>query len=226
MKGILYGVGVGPGDPELMTVKAVRLIREAEVIALPGPVPEETRAYQTAAGAVPEIQNKDLLPIQLSMIRDPAKRKAEQRHGAVQIEEVLQTGRNVVFLTLGDVTVYSTFSYLQELVEADGYPCELVNGVPSFCAAAAVLGTSLCQWDEPVHIYPAIHHGMNELPGDGTIILMKVGSRTRSIKDRLKQCGRGAMMAENCGCADERLFHHIDEIPDTAAYNSLIISKN
>ena len=70
MAGILYGAGVGPGDPELMTLRTVRLIRENEVIALPGPVAEETVAFQIAVQAVPELAQKTLVPVAMPMTHD------------------------------------------------------------------------------------------------------------------------------------------------------------
>ena len=70
MSGILYGVGVGPGDPELMTLKAVRLIRENEVIAVPGADVRETVAYKIAVQAVPELSGKELLPVYMPMTHD------------------------------------------------------------------------------------------------------------------------------------------------------------
>ena len=78
MAGVLYGVGVGPGDPEYMTLKAVRLIRENEVIAVPGPVAEETVAYKIAVQAVPELADKELVPILMPMTHDRA--VMEQNH--------------------------------------------------------------------------------------------------------------------------------------------------
>ncbi|MCC8141571.1 MAG: precorrin-2 C(20)-methyltransferase [Lachnospiraceae bacterium] len=225
MSGILYGVGVGPGDPELMTLKAVRLIRENDVIALPGKEPAETTAYKIAEGAVPEIREKELLAIYMPMVHDKEEQKRCHREGARQIESCLDEGKNVVFLTLGDVTVYSTFTYIQQIVEADGYQCELVNGIPSFCAAAATLGTSLGLWNEQIHIYPAVHHLEGELSEEGTVILMKSGSHMSEVKEQLKRSGRDAMMVENCGMKDEVVYHHVDEIPDEAGYYSLIIAK-
>ena len=112
MRGIAYGVGVGPGDPELMTLKAVRLIRENEVIAVPGKDAKESAAYKIASGAVPEISEKTLVPIYMPMIRDRAKITEEHRKGAKLLEEYLDQGKNVVYLTLGDSTIYCTFSYL------------------------------------------------------------------------------------------------------------------
>ncbi len=225
MKGILYGVGVGPGDPELMTVKAIRMIRENEVIALPGENPKETTAYQIAVEAVPEIKDKELLAIYMPMVHDQKEQKKYHREGAEKIESCLDEGRNVVFLTLGDVTIYSTFTYIQQIVEADGYECELVNGIPSFCSAAAELGISIGLWKEQIHIYPAVHNLTGELSDQGTVILMKSGSQMHAVKELLKENGRDAMMVENCGMEDEKIYRHVDEIPDTAGYYSLIISK-
>ena len=73
MRGIAYGVGVGPGDPELMTFKAARLIRDNEVIAVPGKTAEDSVAYKIAFGAVPEIAEKTLVPVFMPMVRDRAK---------------------------------------------------------------------------------------------------------------------------------------------------------
>ena len=70
MRGIAYGVGVGPGDPELMTYKAAKLIRENDVIAVPGRDPKEAVAYKIAAGVVPEIADKELVPIFMPMVKD------------------------------------------------------------------------------------------------------------------------------------------------------------
>ncbi len=225
MKGIAYGVGVGPGDPEYMTLKTVRLIRESEVIALPGEEPKETLAYRIAAGAVPEIAEKELLGVRMPMIRDRARLDEEHRRAVVPVEKVLDEGRNVVFLTLGDPTVYSTFTYLQHLLEADGYAVELVSGVPSFCAAAARLGVPLTEWDEPLHILPAAHDPDAAQGLPGTCVLMKSASRMPEVKDALRRSGRRVCMAENATMAGERLYRGVDEIPNDAGYFSLIIAK-
>ena len=112
MKGTLIGVGVGPGDPELMTLKAVRMIRENEVIAVPGKQPKETVAYQIAVQAAPELADKTLLPLYMPMTMDAEERENNWKIAADTAEQQLEQGKNVVFLTLGDPTVYSTFSYV------------------------------------------------------------------------------------------------------------------
>ena len=230
MKGIAYGVGVGPGDPELMTLKAVKLIKENGTIAVPGKVAEESVAFKIAAGAVPELADyaslgKELLAIEMPMTKDPEVLAAAHRKGAEQIERVLDSGRNVVFLTLGDSTVYCTFSYLQHILEEDGYTVELVSGIPSFCAAAARLGVTLTEWDEQLHVLPALHVEDELEKLSGTCVLMKSASRMPEVKRALEKSGRCVMAAENCTMEGEKLYRSAEEIPDDAGYFTLIVAK-
>jgi len=225
MRGIVYGVGVGPGDPELMTLKAIRLIRENDVIAVPGKVAKEAVAYQIAAAAVPELADKELVSVYMPMIKDRALIDAEHRKGAKLLEQYLDQGKNVVYITLGDPTVYCTFSYLQHILEADGYQVELVPGIPSFCAAAARLGLPLVEWDEPLHVVPAVHKTGDELDQPGTYVLMKSASHMAEVKDLLRSSGRDVQAVENCSMETEKVYRSVEEIPDDAGYFSLIIAK-
>ena len=99
MSGILYGVGVGPGDPELMTLKAVRLIRENQVIAVPGEEAEASVAYKIAVQAVPELAEKKLIPVSMPMTHDKEELRNNHQKAADQLEQYLIQGKNVVFLT-------------------------------------------------------------------------------------------------------------------------------
>ena len=225
MKGIAYGVGVGPGDPEYMTLKAIRLIKENDVIAVPGKVAEEAVAYKIAAAVVPEIKDKELLPIYMPMIKDRELIDQEHKRAAKLVESYLDQGKNVVYITLGDSTIYCTFSYIQHYLEADGYTVELVSGIPSFCAAAAALNTPLTEWDEPLHVLPGIHDLDNSMDLKGNYVIMKSASKMAQVKDMIRRSGRSAVMAENCSMANEKLYHSVDEIPDDAGYFSLIIAK-
>lgn len=225
VKGIAYGIGVGPGDPELMTLKAVRIIRTCGVIAVPGKVAEESVAYRIAAAAVPELNEKKLLAIYMPMTRVREQMDAEHRRGARMLETHLDRGEDVVFLTLGDPTIYSTFSYLQRILEADGYPVEIVPGIPSFCAAAARLNTPLAEWDEPLHVLPAVHRTENMLNQPGTYILMKSASHITEVKELLQRSGRDTFAVENCGMETEAIYRSVEEIPDDAGYYTLIVAK-
>ncbi|MCD8154291.1 MAG: precorrin-2 C(20)-methyltransferase [Clostridiales bacterium] len=225
MQGILYGVGVGPGDPELMTLKAVRLIRENEVIAVPGADVKATVAYQIAVQAVPELADKTLLPVYMPMTHNREELERNHEKGAADIEVYLRDGRNVVFLTLGDPTVYSTFTYIQKRVISHGYETRLVSGITSFCAAAARLNVPLAEWNEPLHILPAVHRLDCSLDQPGSYILMKSGKKMNQVKEILAKSGREVSMVENCGMENEHIYHHLEEIPDDAGYYSLILAK-
>ena len=225
MTGILYGTGVGPGDPELMTLKSVRLIRENRVIALPGPAATETVAYRIAVQAVPELASKTLLSIDMPMTHDQEIMNRGHERAAREIEEYLKQGENVVFLTLGDPTIYSTFLYVQKRIAALGYGTELVSGITSFCAAAARTGTPLAEWDEQLHIPPAVHRLDSALDLPGNYVLMKSGRKMQEVKKRLLESGRDVVMVENCGMENEHIYRGADAIPDDAGYYSLIIAK-
>ena len=205
MKGTAYGVGVGPGDPEYMTLKAVRLIKENDVIAVPGKVAKDAVAYKIAAAVVPELADKELVPIYMPMVKDRELIDAEHKKAAKLVESYLDQGRNVVYITLGDSTIYCTFSYIQHYLEADGYPVELVAGIPSFCAAAARLNTPLTEWDEPLHVLPAVHKLEDDLALGGNYVLMKSASQMAKVKDMLRRSSRKAVMAENCTMENGKL---------------------
>ena len=137
-------------------------------------------------------------------------KELEENHtkGAKALEACLDQGKNVVFLTLGDPCVYSTFSYLQHRVEADGYHTELVS-----------------EWNEQLHIVPAVHRLDSELTESGNYILMKSGKKMNQVKEILAKSGRDVLMVENCGMPEEHIYHGVEEIPDDAGYYSLIIAK-
>ncbi len=225
MRGRIFCVGVGPGDPELMTRKAVRLIRENRIIAFPGERPERSAAFRIAAAAVPEMAEKNHVAVSMPMTRDPEVMEEGHRRATTLLERYLDQGENVVYLTLGDPTVYSTFSYLQRLLEEDGYPVELIPGVPSFCAAAARLGIPLAEWDEPIHVIPALHRPEEPLDQPGTYILMKAGRHLAEIRENLRLSGRTAAAVENCGMDGEKTYRRAEDIPDEAGYFSLIIAR-
>lgn len=226
MKGKLYGVGVGPGDPELLTLKALRLIKEAPVIAVPGTVPENTVAYRIVVQAYPELAEKELLPIDMPMTKDHAKLRESHEKGAKAVAAVLDQGKDVVFLTLGDTTVYSTYLYVHHRVEEMGYDTEIVSGITSFCAVAARLNIGLVEKHEELHVIPASYQIDEALQLPGTKVLMKAGKKMAEVKATIKRLGASAVMIENCGMPNEKIYRSVDEIPEDAGYYSLIIIKD
>ena len=225
MSGIFYGVGVGPGDPELLTLKAVRIIKENSVIALPGSNPGETTAYKIALQAVPELKSKELIAIDMSMSKDMEILRSCHEAGARIIEEYLKQGINVVFLCLGDPSIYSTYTYIERILRKKGYITQMVSGITSFCAAAAEAGISLTTWNESLEIIPVTHSEI-ECKNNVNYIYMKAGKSLKDIKSALAETGKDIYCIENCGMENEHIYHGVDEIPDLAGYYTLVIAKN
>lgn len=225
MAGRFYAVGVGPGDPELLTLKAVRLIRTCEVVAVPGEQVRETVAYKIAVQACPELAAREILAVPMPMTKDPEVLERSHSEAARTVARELDQGRDVAFLTLGDPTVYATALYVLQRVEALGYDTEIVSGIPSFCAAAARLGIPLVEKAEELHVLPASYQIEAGLALPGTKVLMKAGSKLGQVRRLLVEQGADAVMVENCGMADERVYHGAQEIPEQAGYYTLIVVK-
>ena len=225
MSGRLYGVGVGPGDPELITLKALRIIKECGVIAVPGKEPEKSTAYNIVIKIYPELDKKELVGIHMPMTRDNAALKESHEEGAGILCRILDAGKDIAFLTLGDVTVYSTYMYLHKRVSEQGYNTEIISGIPSFCAAAARLGMSLAEKNEELHIIPASYQTEGALKLSGTKVLMKAGKKMPEIKETLIKSGSQAVMVCGCGMEDEQIYCGAENIPEDAGYYSLIIVK-
>lgn len=144
MTGTFYGVSVGPGDPELLTLQAVRLLRQCPVLAAPQTASGQMLALDIARRALgSELDGKTILPLQFAMSRDAAVLRASHETAASAVRPFLDAGQDVAMLNLGDVSIYATFGYLQEILQAQGYATAMAAGVPSFCAAAARLNQPL-----------------------------------------------------------------------------------
>lgn len=226
MAGKLYGIGVGPGDPELMTLKAVKTITACDIIAVPGTDYKESIAYKIAAGAVEMLDTKEIIAIAMPMVKDEAVLQENHQKGAKTVIDYLEQGKNVGFLTLGDVCVYSTYLYIHRLVEQAGYDTEIINGIPSFCAAAARLNIGLSEKAEQLHVIPASYQIEEALKLPGTKILMKSGNQIGNVKKQVKESNLEAVMIENCGMENEKIYRHVDDIDEQAGYYSLIIIKD
>lgn len=222
-KGTLYGVGVGPGDPQLMTLKAAQTAKECPVIAIPHKDREKCTALKIARGAVPELSEKELLPVDMPMTKDPEKLEQAYCAGAAAIAQVLAQGKSVCFLTLGDPTVYSTYLYLHQRVAALGYETKIIPGVTSFCAAAAELGISLCENREQLHVIPGTYTPEEALHLSGTKVMMK--NNLPKTLEALRTAGAKAAMVENCGMENQHVYPNLESIPEDAGYFSLLIVK-
>ena len=201
--GTFYGVSVGPGDPELMTLQAVRRLENCPVIAAPQTPKGGMLALDIAKGAV-DLSGKTILPLRFAMSLDPAVQKAAHIEAARAVKEYLDAGQDVAMLNLGDVSVYATFGYLQELLEAEGYKTVMLPGVTSFCAAEV-------------------------LAAPGAKVLMKSGRQLPETLAALADAGllsRSAMVC-NCGLPNEEVWPDLTDYDParSAGYFAAILVK-
>ena len=227
--GLLYGVGLGPGDPELVTVKALRILRGCDVLVLPEKEKAGCRAWQIARAACPELEDKEALCLPFPMTRNPAARDAVLEENWVRLKALLESGKDLAFLTIGDPGVYSTFSYMALRAEQDGCRTAVIPGVASFTACAASLSMSLVLEDAPLHLIPGDRDPEHALQLDGTKVFMKLGRRMPALKEALlplERDGRVTVDAvSDCG-PGERLYRGSAALPEDAPYMTTVIVKS
>ena len=227
IKGTFYCVGVGPGDPELMTLKGVRTLEACPVIAAPRTRSGEMLALDIAKGGA-RLEDKLILPIDFSMTRDEDRRRGEYEAGARAIAGHLAAGRDVAMVNLGDVSIYATCGRMMELVKGKGFRTRMIPGVPSFCAVAARLGESLTEDSAPLHIFPAGDPGLEEaLSLGGTKVLMKSGRQLPGVIDALDRAGalgRSALV-ENCGLPGERVAAPLARDTVSGYFSTVVVKE-
>lgn len=224
-KGMLYGVGVGPGDPELLTLKGARILEQADVVAVPDKGAGEKTALNIVAGY---IKGKTILNCPTPMVRDKERLDQAYTEIADQVCALLDQGKTVAFITLGDPTVYSTYIYVHKKVLTRGYRAELVPGVPSFCAVAARLGTALCEGSQRLLIVPASHEAGDTMQVKANKVFMKAGRAIGELREELRVNGllEQASMVSNCGMEGERVYEHFADLEDGSGYFSVVLVKD
>ena len=239
-RGTFYGIGVGPGDPELITVKALKIIKSSPIIAAPrtgnGDMVALDIVWRTGilseSAEIAEEFDKKILAMDLTMDKDPAKRKENYRKNAEAAASYLDNGQDVAMVTLGDVSLYSTVHYIADELISRGYEIIMVPGVPSFSAAAASLAIPLAEMDAPVHIIPSVRNNSDDyLDLPGTKVLMKAGRHLHRTLDELDR--RGLLdvtsLAVNCGMDDEILIKKLGDdepLPDKTGYFTTVIVRD
>lgn len=222
-QGVFYSVGVGPGDPKLMTFLAAETISGCPVIALPDSGAGDNAAQQIAA---PWLEGKELLFCPMPMTRDRIKLLAAREESAAKVAAVLEQGKDVAFLTLGDSSIYATPMYLHRILKEKGYRTKMIPGIPSFCAVAASLDIPLCEGGEPLHVIPASYLDLDQaLSLPGTKVLMKSGKSIAEVKKRIDENTMTAMAVERCGMEGEKRHITLDTLQDNASYFSVVVVK-
>jgi len=233
--GILYGIGVGPGDPELLTIKALRLLKAAPVVFTPV-------ARAGARSLARSIVEKYLEPSRQQIVElvfdmhDEHEGQAMRWHAnARTIADSLASGTNAVFLTEGDPMLYSTFVHVARALAAQHPDVKIVpvSGISAVHAAAAAAGVPLADGDERLAVLPATYEGerlRDVLETFDTVVLLKVASVFDSVLDMLEQLGivEGAILVTRCGWPEEQVVIDVRTLRGQRLdyFSTLIVRRN
>lgn len=231
--GRLYGIGVGPGDPELLTLKARRILEEIDLLFVPkSRMEKRSVALSIVSQAVPkQWQCIDLL---MPMTSDQSQLEQHWEESAIQVVDMLGSGRDGAFITLGDPTLFSTFTYLLKHImnREPEVQVEIIPGISAVNSVAAYLQQPLAEGDENLVIVPALQ-GQEALEDIinrfDNIVLMKAGRQVKKICAVLEEHGSGkqAQLVSRCGFSDAFVSHDLRSLQgEELDYLSTVIIKN
>lgn len=229
----LYGIGVGPGDPELLTLKAHRILNEADVIFCP-----EKRsgagsfAFDIIKGLLEDTKAK-IVNLVYPMHYHGALLREMWEKNAACIAENLEGDRIGAFITLGDPSVYSTFMYTLPYIEAAGVEVEVVPGITSFCAVADRMKMPLVAWDEDLLVAPVRKNSSEELGKvlreHDNVVLMKPSTDQQALLQALREnhLEDRFVLVTKSGTGEERLVTDFSDLEqyDIPYLSTVIIKK-
>lgn len=241
--GRFFGIGVGPGDPELITLKALKLLKEIRVIAVPSAKPVSKDNGNSSRGMAREIveslldsaalSEKEFLELYLPMTRDEEELKAAREAAASSLAEELSHGKDVAFVTLGDPMLFSTFSPLFSLIEKDlpGIEILVVPGISSVNASSALLKGPLASSNERVAVLPApgnMAEVEKALEDFDTVVLLKINSVIDELLELLESKGltKNAAIVKKVTWPDEEVITDLTKIGNKkVGYFSIMVVR-
>ncbi|MEG1002878.1 cobalt-factor II C(20)-methyltransferase [Clostridium sp.] len=216
----LYGIGVGPGDTELITVKAVRIIKECDVIVAPSAMAGGVSiALETVKEYIED--GTEVVVKQFPMGGKDQEAKIKEAYDF--IEDKLKEGKNVCFLTIGDPFVYSTYIYLLNNMQKKHFNVETVPGITSFCAAASIVERTLVIGDNRLTILPASK--VNEITDEKYVVIMKVYKKEEEVLNLLEEKGFDYVYVSRAGREGQLTLTDREEILNCRDYMSLILAS-
>ena len=224
MTGKLYGVGLGPGDPELVTLRAYRLISEAEVIAYPSLAGGDSFARAIAADMIPVGTQEIVMDVPMTTAREPAQEAYDA--GSAEIAAALDAGKDVICLCEGDPFFYGSFMYIFARLSGQ-YDTEVVPGITSITACAARAGLPLAARNERLTVLPGPlpeDELRARISGAESVVIMKVGRHLNKIRNVIADLGYtdGAVYVERASLPDE-VICPLSQAPEKAPYFSMIL---
>jgi len=230
--GVLYGIGVGPGDPELISMKGAKILSQCQHVFVPKASCEGDSTALTIASRylTPESQVHELL---FPMVTDRKELSRHWEESAEQIAALVKTGQDACFLTLGDPLLYSTYIYLLRALRMKNPDIEVITvpGITAFSAAAALTEFAVGEGKELVTIVPTaddLDAVRKALASDGTVILMKIGKRLTKILDVIEDAGlmEQAVFVSHAGQDSQRTetdLRKLRQAGQEAGYLSIIL---
>ena len=224
----LVGIGVGVGDPELLTIKAVNALKEADAVILPR---ASTKTYSTAYEIAKDYMKDDIEKIyaNFTTVDDDKQREDDRFKYAKIVNDCIKAGKTVAFITIGDPMTFSTFVYVIKLLEKD-VKVQTIPGITSFASISARLNTPLVMGDETLKIVPIAKETdiVEEINSSDNLVFMKVTRNLERLKDAFKKTGQlnNPVLISNCGKHDEKVIYDIKNVTrDDISYFSTILLK-
>ncbi|GAB6168915.1 cobalt-factor II C(20)-methyltransferase [Clostridium carnis] len=216
----LYGIGVGPGDSELLTVKGVRIIEKCSVIVAPSAMAGGTSiALETAKEYIRE--GTEVIVKHFPMGTSDKNIKVKEAYDV--IEEKLKEGKDVAFLTIGDPYVYSTYIHLLTHMEERGFEVKTIPGITSFCAAASIVDRTLVVGDNPLMILPATR--VDDIKDEKYVVIMKVYKHEENVVNVLEKKGFDYIYVSRAGREGQTILKDKEAIINSRDYMSLILAS-
>lgn len=232
MAGKFYGIGVGPGDPELLTLKAHKVLQEIDILCVPKSYADRDSLALTVVNG---FLKKDFLPLELSFPMSKDRNVLEQSWAKAgeEVASLVREGKKVAFVTIGDPMFYSTYGYVLAHLKKNhpDLETETIPGVTAMAACSAFLQEPLVEGDETLAVVPAAY-GLGQLKEIlerfDNVVLMKVNRKIGEVRELLKEMGleNNAVLYNRCGYADGFYTNNLEEAAATQIdYMSLLIVR-
>lgn len=231
MAGRFIGIGVGPGDEALITIKAVETLKKVDIIACPeGKRKKGSFAYDIAKKYIPDTTEK--LYLEFPMIHDQRLLEEKWSENADIIADHVKKGKVIAFLTLGDPTVFSTYMYLVPLLIDRGINVETIPGVTSFCAVASKVNVPLTKWEETLAVVPlkkGCQSAIEALDNFDNVVIMKPSHDSKKLGEELIKRGLDDkfILVSKCSTEHENVTTDINDLlkEDIPYLSTMIVKK-
>jgi precorrin-2/cobalt-factor-2 C20-methyltransferase len=227
LAGIFYGIGIGPGDPDLITLKAVKILEKIDILAIPESKKEKgSVAYQIAKPFLKK--NIETITLVFPMIIDEQKKEIIRKENAEKIKLEIDKGKNVAFLTLGDPMIYSTYIYLLENLKSNNILIQTIPGITTFSAISAKLGIPIVKGDEKFGVISSFDKETEKiLELFDCLVFMKISAYKNELIKILKKINRKFYLVSNVGKENEKIISDIGEFEneETTYFSTMILFK-